>query len=324
MSQQQINATALLCWLLERNDTEISAATLREGERKSSAELLLKERMLVSGHSLDWINCPECWVESARVVRETSADQILLFCPECEDFEAPRYYRETHKVPLQKFIHRLLNGLNLSINGMKLIEPDLIWRLGTTEENRGKALTWYFARRLRQPEIAYRLREQIVLEKTLQSCRILTSSEVPLPVGSALAEFDVRSLYMIGQIGSSAFEFYRDRQSVSGAQILDEATPGNTLRYVKNKGKVYIDGTEYLLEPIQQRILLALMDDRDHEMDKETIKFACGSESQRFSPSKAFDKNEATKLVYRTFIRFLSEDDRYSLVIPNDDRDWLI
>ncbi|PSJ17158.1 hypothetical protein [Nitrosomonas supralitoralis] len=324
MSQEQINATTLLCRLLERNKAEINGTALREGEQKSAAELLLKERILVSGNPHEWITCPECRIETARVVRETSADQILLLCPECEDFEAPRYHRETHKVPLQKFIHLLLNGLNLSINGLKQIEPDLVWRLGTTEEKRGKMLTWYFARCLYRPEIANRLRDQIILEKTQKSCLILTSGEVPLPVGSALTEFDVRPLFTVGQIGSRSFEFYPDRQSAPGAQILDEATPGTTLRYVRNKGKVYIDGREYLLEPMQQRILSALIDDRDHEMDKEAIKTACGSESQRFSPSKAFDKDETTKLIYRTFIRFLPEDDRYSLIIPNDDRDWLI
>lgn len=324
MSQKQIDATALLCRLLERSQAEITGSLLREIEQKSASELLLRERILVSSNPLDWITCPECNIETARVVRETSVDQILLLCPECEDFEVPRYHREIHKVSIQKFIRRLLNGLNLSINGMKQIEPDHLWRLGSTEEKRGKALTWYFARRLYRPEIAHHLCNQIILEKTMQSCIILTSSEVPLPAGSMLAEFDVRPLFTVGRIGSSTFEFYRDRLNTHGAQILEEAIPGTTLRYVKNNRKVYINGSEYLLEPIQQRILLALIDDRDHEMNKEAIKSACGSESGHFSPSKAFDRNDDTKLVYRTFIKFLSEDDCYSLIIPEEDHNSLI
>jgi hypothetical protein len=320
MSQEQINATALLCWLLERNDMEISASTLRVGERKSAAELLLQERMLVSGHILDWITCPECWIESARVVRETSPEQILLFCPECEDFEVPRYYRETHQVPLQKFIHRLLNGLHLSINGMKVIEPDLVWRLGTTEEKRGKALTWYFARWLRQPEIAYRLREQIMLEKTAQSCRILTSSELPLPVGSPVTGMDVSNLASLARISQSKFEFFADRLHLPGPQMIEEAAPGTTLRYVESQSKVFIEGQAYDLEPRQQFILLALIRDLDHEMDKSSLKSASGSQAQLFSPSKEFIRN---RIVYRTFIRYLRSDERYALNIYDEDRQWL-
>jgi hypothetical protein len=194
MSQAQVDATALFCRLLDLAKPEINGQALREGRDKVAATHLLRERVLVLGKSLDWVTCPECGIETARVVREESPDEIILHCPECNDVMASRHLRETYKVALQKFIPSLLNGLELSANGMKQIQPDLIWRLGTTEK-RGKAVTWYFARLLHRPEVASRLRDQLIAEKTVQSCVILTSSEVPLPAGSALTEFDVRPLF---------------------------------------------------------------------------------------------------------------------------------
>ncbi|OZB32712.1 MAG: hypothetical protein B7X47_05790 [Ferrovum sp. 34-44-207] len=303
MSQAQVDATALFCRLLDLAKPEINGQSLLEGRDKVAATHLLRERVLVLGKPLDWVTCPECGIETAHVVREKSPSEFILHCPECADVVAPGHLRETYKVALQKFVSSLLNGLELSVNGMKQIELDLIWRLGTTEKQRGKPVTWYFARRLHRPEIAIRLREQITTERTTQSCVILTSSEVPLPAGSALTEFD-----------------FPERQSAPGPQILDEASPNTTLRYVRDKAKAFIDGTEYPLEPRQQKILVALIDDLDHELDKESLKTACGSQSQRFSPSKEFERNPE---VYRAFIRYLRDDERYALIIPDDDRDWL-
>ena len=320
MSQAQVGATALFCRLLDLAKPEINGQSLLEGRDKVEAKHLLHERVLVLGKPLDWVTCPECGIETARVVREKSPGEFILHCPECADVVASGHLRETYKVALQKFIPSLLNGLELSANGMKQIELDLIWRLGTTEKQRGKPVTWYFARRLHRPEIAIRLREQINVEKTTQSCVILTSSEVPLPAGSALTEFDVRPLFTVGRVGQSKFEFFPERLSAPGPQILDEASPNTTLRYVRDKAKAFIDGTEYPLEPRQQKILVALIDDRDHELDKEALKTACGSQSQRFSPSKEFERNPE---VYKAFIRYLRDDDRYALIIPDDDRDWL-
>ncbi|MDP1526358.1 MAG: hypothetical protein Q8M20_11155 [Rhodocyclaceae bacterium] len=323
MSQPQVDATALFCRLLERAKPEVNGQSLHAGDDAIAAAHLLRERVLVHGALLDWVTCPECGVQTARVVQDKSKETIALLCPECGDVEASRHLRETYKIALQKFVSNLLNGLGFSANGMKPIVPDLIWRLGSTEAKRGKAVTWYFARRLIRPEVASRLREQIGLDRSVQSCVILTSSETPLPPGSALTEFDVRPLFTVGRVGQNTFEFFHNRQADPGPQILDEAAPGTTLRYVKGQGKAFIDGTEYPLDPTQKNILLALIDDHDHEMENDAIKTACGSQAQRFSPSKAFDKNEATQHVYRTFVIYQRDDENYRLIIPEDDRDWL-
>ncbi|WP_254706937.1 hypothetical protein [Ralstonia pseudosolanacearum] len=97
-------------------------------------------------------------------------------------------------------------------------------------------------------------------------------------------------------------------------------TAQTTLRYVRSLGKAFIEGTECPLEPRQQAMLLALINDLSHEMGQDVLKAACGSQEQRFSPSKAFGRNP---VVYKTFIRYLRDDERYALIIPDADRDWL-
>ncbi|MHA6834899.1 hypothetical protein [Ralstonia pseudosolanacearum] len=323
MSQAQVDATVLLCRLLERDKPEYNGQALFDAGAEAATHLL-RERLLVVGHPLDWVNCPECCSDIARVVRDVSADRIALLCPECEDVDAPRRLRETYKVMPARAVAAALSGLGMNAGGVKVIESDRVWRLGTTEPTRGKPLTWYFARQLGRPEVGARLWEQIQLERTASSCVVLTTSDLPLPIGSPLAGFDVRTLRTVARIGQSRFEFFADRQAAPGAQQVGEVelrlTAQTTLRYVRSLGKAFIEGAEYPLEPRQQAMLLALISDLDHEMGKDALKAACGSQAQRFSPSKEFDRN---LVVYKTFIRYLRDDERYALIIPDADREWL-
>ncbi|MBB6591730.1 hypothetical protein LBW62_24740 [Ralstonia solanacearum] len=323
MSQAQVDATVLLCRLLERDKPEINGQALFDGDPQAAAHLL-RERLLVVGRPLDWVTCPDCRVEIARVVRDVSADRIALRCPECEDIDASRRLRETYTAVPARAVAALLSGLGMTAGGMKVIEPDRVWRLGTTESTRGKPLTWYFARQLGRREIGARLREQIQLERTAGSSVVLTTSELPLPIGSPMVGFDVRTLRTVARIGQSRFEFFADRQVAPGVQQVGEAEPRlavqTTLRYVRSLGRAFIEGQEHPLEPRQQAMLLALINDLDHEMGKDALKTACGSQAQRFSPSKEFDRNP---VAYKTFIRYLRDDERYALIIPDEDRDWL-
>lgn len=320
MSQSQCDATDLLCRLLERAKPEINGLTLCSGEHAEAGQQLLRERMLVIGTPLEWVTCPECGVETARVVRELAHDSILLSCPECGDVKAPRRLRDTFRPSPAKLVTAIAIGLGLSSTTVKQIEPDACWYLGTTEPVRGKPVTWYFARHLHQPKVAQRLRDQISLDKTVSSCRILTSSALPLPEGSPMAGLEVINLASIARISQSKFEFFADRLSAPGPQVIEESVPGTTLRYVESKGRVYIDGDAYDLEPQQKSILLALIQDRDHEMDRDALRSACNSTAEKFSPRKVFDRNSKA---YQTFIRYDRADERYALVIPDEDKDWL-
>jgi Zn-finger nucleic acid-binding protein len=320
MSQSQIDATGLICQLLEKDKAEIDGQTLQSGANSDAAHHILRERLLVLGKPKDWVTCPECGIELAQVVRDIGVDKVALRCPQCQDVAAARHLTATHKVSLSKFIQSMMVGLDMKANSQYMIRDDQIWRLGTTQQGRAKVMTWYFARHLHRPEIAALLKEQIALDKTQASCMVLTSSDVPLPAGSPLTGYDVRSLVTMGRVTQSKFDFIPDRIGAIGPQVLDEATPGTTLRYVESQSIAFVEGKKYNLTSNQQAILLALVRARDHELDKETLKDACGSEAQTFSPSKEFQRN---KVVYDAFIAYRADDRVYALSISEEDGNWL-
>lgn len=315
MSQAHINSTQVLCRLLEMDKPQIDGQSLFD-QSSDAATHLIRERMLVLGSSNQWINCPECGVELARVVRDLSSDQILLMCPECVDVTAPRHYCTNHKVSLPKLVNNLATGLGLGSAGHKVIDHEQIWRLGTTQSGRAKPVTWYFARQLYKPVVADRLREQIRLEKTTESSVVLTSTDLPLPAASPIEGFDVRYLGMAARISQSRFEFFNESASTA-TQVMEEATPTTTLKYVESQSCVWMDGERHELEPRQRLIILALLEDLDHELDKDALQRKCGSQSQSFSPSKEFGRN---KEVYQRFIRYLRDDERYQLLVPLEDQ----
>lgn len=313
-------ATAFLCRLMERDDPKLDGKTLFEGEWAKSSKALLDIRLLTLDSKRSSVLCNECQVEFARVVRALPDGQILLLCPECEDIAVPEYLRHVYRLKPGNLVPKLLSGLGFSQSGVRLIDADLLWRLGTSAHKRDRSKTWYFGRRLDRPEVAFRLKEQIKVDNAVQSCVILTSSEMPLPASSPLAGFDVRCLFTTGQLEPQGFVFFDDRMSDRGAQVLTEATPSTTLRYVKTKGRVFLDGEEIALEPRGSKLLAALIDDFDHEMTKLELRDRVESEAKDFSPRKVFDRQPD---VYRAFIKFLADEKRYQLKIPDEDRDWL-
>lgn len=143
---------------------------------------------------------------------------------------------------------------------------------------------------------------------------------MPLPPGSPLVGFDVRPLFSMGRIGQSRFEFFADRQPMPARPIIEESTFNTTLRYVETEAKVIMEGKAYPLDPSQQALLLALIQATDHELDKEALKAACGSQAQRFSQIKCFDRNQDAQSMYHRFIGYLKADQLYALKIPAEDR----
>lgn len=307
----------MLCQMLDMPDMQVSGKWLLNEDIASAGQLLLRERMLVIGTPCDWVNCPECGVELARVVRETAANRILLLCPECEEVTADRRLRETYRASPLKVVNGLLNGLGFGIKGMKVIEPEMSWNLGTSED---KPVTWYFARRLKQHKVAQRLRDQINLDRSAGFCRVITSSQLPLPDNSPLTGIDVYHLPDVARLSQSKFEILTDRIEEAGPQLILEATPGTTLKYVSTRGKVIIGGKEFKLSPAQKQILVALISDFDHAMENIELKQACNSISETFSPIKVFERK---KEIYDTFIRFLPDEDIFQLIISEEDKGWL-
>lgn len=318
MSGKLVNATGVLCRLLEQSKPTINGAALLGGEFGEGGHELVRERLLVLGPTLSYVTCPDCGIEMARVVRSVGVDQVLLYCDECGEVDADRALLQTYTVSLSRFIDRMVSSLELTPSNRKAIDNDISWRLGVQEHKRGKAQTWYFARHLNDHTVARHLLDQIRSDNAAQSAKIITSTDVPLPDGSPLVGYDVKNLAAIARMSQNVFLFFDDRAEVTVAQPEEEPAPVTSLRHVRHKGWAYVDGEKYELEGMQQKILLALMDAHAHRLEGKVIADRCGSDALPFQPAKYFGRNNE---VYKAFVRYVPGDKVYELIIHPEDAD---
>lgn len=318
MSEKLVNATGVLCRLLEQSKPTINGAALLGGEFGEGGHELVRERLLVLGPALSYVTCPDCGIEMARVVRSVGVDQVLLYCDECGEVDADRALLQTYTVSLSRFIDRLVGSLDLSPSNRKAIDNDISWRLGVQEHKRGKAQTWYFVRHLNDHTVARHLLDQIRSDNAVQSAKIITSTDLPLPDGSPLAGYDVKNLAAIARMSQNVFLFFDDRAEVTVAQPEEETAPVTSLRHVRDKAWAYVDGVKYELEGMQQKILLALMDAHAHRLEGKVIADRCGSDAFPFQPAKYFGRNNE---VYKAFVRYVPGDKVYELIIHPEDAD---
>lgn len=315
MSGKLVNATGVLCRLLEQSKPTINGAALLGGEFGEGGHELVRERLLVLGPALSYVTCPDCGIEMARVVRSVGVDQVLLYCDECGEIDADRALLQTYTVSLSRFIDRLVSSLELSPSNRKAIDNDISWRLGVQEHKRGKAQTWYFARHLSDHTVARHLLDQIRSDNAAQSAKIITSTDVPLPDGSPLVGYDIKNLAAIARMSQNVFLFFDDRAKVTVAQPEEEVAPVTSLRHVRDKAWAYVDGVKYELEGMQQKILLALMDAHAHRLEGKVIADRCGSDAFPFQPAKYFGRNNE---VYKAFVRYVPGDKVYELIVGNE------
>ncbi len=318
MSEKLVNATGVLCRLLEQSKPTINGAALLGGEFGEGGHELVRERLLVLGPALSYVTCPDCGIEMARVVRSVGVDQVLLYCDECGEVDADRALLQTYTVSLSRFIDRMVSSLELTPSNRKAIDNDISWRLGVQEHKRGKAQTWYFARHLNDHTVARHLLDQIRSDNAAQSARIITSTDVPLPDGSPLVGYDIKNLAAIARMSQNVFLFFDDRAEATVAQPEEEPAPVTSLRHVRHKGWAYVDGEKYELEGMQQKILLALMDAHAHRLEGKVIADRCGSDAFPFQPAKYFGRNNE---VYKAFVRYVPGDKVYELIIHPEDAD---
>lgn len=322
MSQTQLEATALLCQILERTRPQVAGSLFADAALADALGELKRERLLTIGTPLQWVSCPECGAEQARVVRTLAHNKILLLCSgDCGEFNAPELLSQVFKVSLSKVLNFLDAALGLNGLDRKEIDPGKIWRLGLSESSRANARTWYFARTLTEHSVARRLADQIRIDKSSKSACIITSTTLPLPAPSPLEGLELVYLAHGARLSQSKFEMLANRvMSASAPVSAPRPAQCTTLRHVAVDGCVYIDAKEYKLEPRQQKLLVALIHDFDHRMTVTQLKTACGSRAAQFSPSKVFERNSE---VYENFVKYDSFDDIYVLQIPPDDQDWL-
>ena len=318
MSGKLVNATGVLCRLLEQSKPTINGVALLGGEFGEGGHELVRERLLVLGPSLSYVTCPDCGIEMARVVRSVGVDQVLLYCDECGEVDADRALLQTYTVSLSRFIDRMVSSLELTPSNRKAIDNDISWRLGVQEHKRGKAQTWYFARHLNDHTVARHLLDQIRSDNAAQSAKIITSTDVPLPDGSPLVGYDIKNLAAIARMSQNVFLLFDDRAEVTVAQPEEEPAPVTSLRHVRHKGWAYVDGVKYELEGMQQKILLALMDAHAHRLEGKVIADRCGSDAFPFQPAKYFGRNNE---VYKAFARYVPGDKVYKLIIHPEDAD---
>lgn len=318
MSGKLVNATGVLCRLLEQSKPTINGAALLGGEFGEGGHELVRERLLVLGPALSYVTCPDCGIEMARVVRFVGVDQVLLYCDECGEVDADRALLQTYTVSLSRFIDRMVSSLELTPSNRKAIDNDISWRLGVHEHKRGKAQTWYFARHLNDHTVARHLLDQIRSDNAAQSAKIITSTDVPLPDGSPLVGYDIKNLAAIARMSQNVFLFFDDRAEVTVAQPEEEPAPVTSLRHVRHNGWAYVDGVKYELEGMQQKILLALMDAHAHRLEGKVIADRCGSDAFPFQPAKYFGRNNE---VYKAFARYVPGDKVYELIIHPEDAD---
>ena len=318
MSGKLVNATGVLCRLLEQSKPTINGAALLGGEFGEGGHELVRERLLVLGPALSYLTCPDCGIEMARVVRFVGVDQVLLYCDECGEVDADRALLQTYTVSLSRFIDRMVSSLELTPSNRKAIDNDISWRLGVHEHKRGKAQTWYFARHLNDHTVARHLLDQIRSDNAAQSAKIITSTDVPLPDGSPLVGYDIKNLAAIARMSQNVFLFFDDRAEATVAQPEEEPAPVTSLRHVRHKGWAYVDGVKYELEGMQQKILLALMDAHAHRLEGKVIADRCGSDAFPFQPAKYFGRNNE---VYKAFVRYVPGDKVYELIIHPEDAD---
>ncbi len=318
MSGKLVNATGVLCRLLEQSKPTINGAALLGGEFGEGGHELVRERLLVLGPALSYVTCPDCGIEMARVVRFVGVDQVLLYCDECGEVDADRALLQTYTVSLSRFIDRMVSSLELTPSNRKAIDNDISWRLGVHEHKRGKAQTWYFARHLNDHTVARHLLDQIRSDNAAQSAKIITSTDVPLPDGSPLVGYDIKNLAAIARMSQNVFLFFDDRAEATVAQPEEEPAPVTSLRHVRHKGWAYVDGEKYELEGMQQKILLALMDAHAHRLEGKVIADRCGSDAFPFQPAKYFGRNNE---VYKAFVRYVPGDKVYELIIHPEDAD---
>lgn len=320
MSSKLVNATAVLCRLLEQSKPTVNGAALLGGAFGEGGSELIRERLMVLGPSLTYVTCPECGIEMARFVRTVGVDQVQLYCDECWEVDAGHTLLQTYTVSLSRLIDRLVSSLELPLSNRKIIDNDISWRLGVQEHKRGKAQTWYFARHLKDHTVARHLLEQIRIDNAGQSAKIITSTDLPLPDGSPLTGYDVKNLAAIARMSQSLFLFFDDRAEVTVSQPVEEVAPVTTLQHLRDKAWAYVDGVKYELEAMQQKVLLALMDSHSHRLEGNQIGERCGSSSFPFQPAKHFGR---IKKVRQTFIRYDPGDKVYELIIHPEDSDLL-
>jgi hypothetical protein len=122
---------------------------LFEGKWAAAVQSLFRERLLKYTGDLSSATCYDCWIELARVVDDPPKsytlrdEQILQLCPECGPIVAPAYIRKTYQPAAEQLITQLMIGVGLMPQSVRVIQPGVVWRLGSTQPRPGQLQAWW-------------------------------------------------------------------------------------------------------------------------------------------------------------------------------------
>ncbi|MEW8315470.1 MAG: hypothetical protein AB2669_02710 [Candidatus Thiodiazotropha endolucinida] len=284
--------------------------SLKAQEYESLAEinLLQKTPMLATS-----ITCPDCLDHVIPI-----NDEALAACPECGLIDVSDVYG--YQINMRLILRQLAIGLNLQPQSIEALEAETFWLLGREAVN-GKLHSFYFGRNLAQPDVTPIIVDRIKTSGMEKSISILTSTPVAGLKHTALSCY--KNFYLGDccwldkkgiKIDQSCFG------TLAAPEFLSESI--TTLRYLKTSGIVYWQGTKVGDLPQQAcNILIALLDNRDHELGKQALQEQVGSQSADFKPRESFKRKPIHLSIYKAFIQYQTYDRVYQLNISADD-EW--
>ena len=314
MSRQRLAATRLLMQMLEAEGDLVSLPS--GGEYRDEIDLLILERLIRAAVRREWLRCPECHEQEARVQTEMPGNRFKGFCTSCGSIEIPAAAVLRFSIQWHKLIAHLATGLNVGAAERKVVRPMHAWYLGTTFSG-AKQRAWYFARMIDRPEIAKVIREQIHTDRCEAIATVVTSANTDQLQETRLRDIEVVRLDTIALLGAGRFDFNPARMPhpVEVPEEADEDLPDTTFRFVRGKGYARVNGENIPLSPQEKAILIAFFDQPEHELSKRQIQDACDSKAENFKPNQALKRIPQVLAM----VHYLQVEKLYRLDIPIAD-----
>lgn len=146
---------------------------------------------------------------------------------------------------------------------------------------------------------------------------MVTSSNVDQLQESRLRDIEVVRLDTVALLGTGRFDFnpVRMPHPVEVPEEADEDLPDTTFRFVRAKGYARVGGENIPLSRQEKAILIAFLDQPEHELSKSQMQDACESKSQNFKPNQALKRIPQVAVM----VHYLPVERLYRLDIPAAD-----
>ncbi|MBX2807825.1 MAG: hypothetical protein KTR20_04260 [Cellvibrionaceae bacterium] len=283
------------------------SAKAQDYESLAKINLLQKTPMVATS-----ITCPDCLDHVIPI-----NDEALAACPECGLIDVSDAYG--YQINMRLILSQLAIGLNLQPQSIEALEAETFWLLGREVVN-SQLHSFYFGRNLAQSDVTSIIVDRLKAAGTEKSITLLTSTPITELKYTALICFRNFHLGDCCWLDKTGIKIDQSRfDTLASPESLPESI--TTLSYLKTSGIVYWQGTKVDDLPQQARkILIALLDNRDHELCKQALQENVGSQSANFRPHEQFKRKAIHKLIYKTFINYQKDDRVFQLNTSADDQ----